>query len=65
MQVAACPQVQFVSVEDILESILNKDKELDIQREDLSLKMTVFWRRTFVRFTLGGTVHNANEEVEA
>ncbi|XP_050118040.1 polyprotein of EF-Ts, chloroplastic-like isoform X2 [Malus sylvestris] len=38
MQVVACPQVQYVSIEDIPESIVNKEKELERQREDLLLK---------------------------
>lgn len=38
MQVVACPQVQFVSVEDIPESIRNKEKELEMQRDDLMSK---------------------------
>eukprot|EP00257_Ricinus_communis_P014072 XP_015571662.1 uncharacterized protein LOC8268329 [Ricinus communis] len=38
MQVVACPQVQFVSTEEIPESILNKEKELEMQREDLASK---------------------------
>ncbi|XP_043691960.1 polyprotein of EF-Ts, chloroplastic [Telopea speciosissima] len=38
MQVVACPQVQFVSIEDIPESIVNKEKELEMQREDLLSK---------------------------
>ncbi|KAF3441901.1 hypothetical protein FNV43_RR15816 [Rhamnella rubrinervis] len=38
MQVVACPQVQFVSIEDIPESIVNKEKELEMQREDLASK---------------------------
>ncbi|KDP33708.1 hypothetical protein JCGZ_07279 [Jatropha curcas] len=38
MQVVACPQVQFVSIEDISESILSKEKELEMQREDLLSK---------------------------
>ncbi|XP_010249632.1 PREDICTED: uncharacterized protein LOC104592125 isoform X2 [Nelumbo nucifera] len=38
MQVAACPQVQVVSVEDIPESVVNKEKELEMQREDLQSK---------------------------
>ncbi|KAM5547639.1 polyprotein of EF-Ts, chloroplastic [Rosa sericea] len=38
MQVAACPQVQFVSVEDIPESTVKKEKELEMQREDLLSK---------------------------
>lgn len=31
MQVAACPQVQFVSIEDIPETIVTKEKELEMQ----------------------------------
>lgn len=38
MQVVACPQVQFVSIEDIPEDIINKEKELEMQREDLISK---------------------------
>ncbi|PON62272.1 Translation elongation factor [Parasponia andersonii] len=38
MQVVASPQVQFVSVEDISESIVKKEKELELQREDLQSK---------------------------
>lgn len=38
MQVVACPQVQFVSIEDIPENILNKEKELEMQRDDLMSK---------------------------
>ncbi|XWS69914.1 hypothetical protein CRYUN_Cryun03dG0004300 [Craigia yunnanensis] len=38
MQVVACPQVQFVSIEDIPESIVSKEKELEMQREDLASK---------------------------
>lgn len=38
MQVVACPQVQYVSIEDIPESIVIKEKELEMQREDLQSK---------------------------
>ncbi|XP_039058309.1 polyprotein of EF-Ts, chloroplastic-like isoform X2 [Hibiscus syriacus] len=38
MQVVACPQVQFVSIEDIPESIVSKEKELEMQRDDLASK---------------------------
>ncbi|XP_057467791.1 polyprotein of EF-Ts, chloroplastic-like [Actinidia eriantha] len=38
MQVVACPQVQYVSIEDIPESIVGKEKELEMQREDLASK---------------------------
>ncbi|CAI9766538.1 unnamed protein product [Fraxinus pennsylvanica] len=38
MQVVACPQVQYVSIEDIPESMVNKEKELEMQREDLQSK---------------------------
>lgn len=38
MQVVASPQVEFVSVEDIPESIVRKEKELEMQREDLQSK---------------------------
>ncbi|CAI0628768.1 unnamed protein product [Linum tenue] len=38
MQVVACPQVQFVSTEDVPKSIVEKEKELEMQREDLQSK---------------------------
>ncbi|TVU49942.1 hypothetical protein EJB05_01287, partial [Eragrostis curvula] len=38
MQVVACPQVEYVSVEDIPESVVSKEKELEMQREDLQSK---------------------------
>lgn len=38
MQVAACPQVQYVSIEEIPEAIANKEKELEMQRDDLQSK---------------------------
>ncbi|KZV40724.1 hypothetical protein F511_22925 [Dorcoceras hygrometricum] len=38
MQVVASPQVQYVSIEDIPESIVNHEKQLEMQREDLQSK---------------------------
>ncbi|KAK3003421.1 hypothetical protein RJ639_018686 [Escallonia herrerae] len=38
MQVAACPQVKYVSVEDIPESFVSKEKALEVKREDLQSK---------------------------
>lgn len=38
MQVVASPQVQYVSIEDIPESIVNDEKQLEMQREDLQSK---------------------------
>lgn len=38
MQVVACPQVQYVSIEDIPEDLVKKEKELEMQREDLQSK---------------------------
>ena len=38
MQVAACPNVEYVSVEQIPESISNKEKEIEMGRDDLSGK---------------------------
>ncbi|MQM02901.1 hypothetical protein Taro_035671 [Colocasia esculenta] len=38
MQVAACSQVEVVSVEDVPESIVGKEKEIEMQREDLKSK---------------------------
>uniref|UniRef100_A0A7N0TET2 Elongation factor Ts, mitochondrial n=1 Tax=Kalanchoe fedtschenkoi TaxID=63787 RepID=A0A7N0TET2_KALFE len=38
MQVVACPQVQYVSIEDIPAAIVSKEKALEMQREDLLSK---------------------------
>lgn len=38
MQVVACPQVEFVSLEDVPESVAGKEKEIEMQREDLQSK---------------------------
>ncbi|KAK4415464.1 Polyprotein of EF-T, chloroplastic [Sesamum alatum] len=38
MQVVACPQVQYVSIDDIPEDIRNKEKEMEMQREDIQSK---------------------------
>ncbi|MEM7758393.1 MAG: translation elongation factor Ts [Cyanobacteria bacterium P01_A01_bin.40] len=38
MQIAACPNVEFVKVEDIPESTVNKEKEIEMGRDDLDGK---------------------------
>ncbi|KAJ7969578.1 Elongation factor Ts, mitochondrial [Quillaja saponaria] len=38
MQVAACPQVKYLVTEDVPEEIVNKEKEIELQKEDLSSK---------------------------
>lgn len=38
MQVVACPKVEYVSIEDIPEHIVGKEKELEMQREDILSK---------------------------
>ncbi|KAJ6295904.1 hypothetical protein OIU78_023851 [Salix suchowensis] len=38
MQVAACPQVQYLVTEDVPEDIINKEKEIELQKEDLLSK---------------------------
>lgn len=38
MQVAACPQVEFLVTEDVPEEIVNKEKEIEMQKEDLLSK---------------------------
>ncbi|MCL7050266.1 hypothetical protein MKW94_028403 [Papaver nudicaule] len=38
MQAVACPQVQYVSIEDIPESIVSKEKDIEMQRDDLQSK---------------------------
>lgn len=38
MQVAACPQVQYLVPEDVPEELVNKEKEIEMQKEDLLSK---------------------------
>jgi elongation factor Ts len=38
MQVAACPQVKYVVTEDVPEEFVNKEKEIESQKEDLASK---------------------------
>ncbi len=38
MQIAACPNVEFISVADIPEDIKEKEKEIEMGREDLAKK---------------------------
>ncbi|XP_068648340.1 polyprotein of EF-Ts, chloroplastic-like isoform X2 [Aristolochia californica] len=38
MQVAACPQVRYLATEDVPEEIINKEKEIEMQKEDLLTK---------------------------
>lgn len=38
MQVAACPQVQYLSTEDVPEELVAKEKEIEMQKEDLLSK---------------------------
>eukprot|EP00249_Psilotum_nudum_P013443 c24336_g1_i2 orf=280-1194(+) len=41
MQVAACPNVRYVSVEDIPEELVKKEREIEMQKEDLINKPEV------------------------
>lgn len=38
MQVAACPQVQYLVTEDVPQEIVDKERELEMQKEDLLSK---------------------------
>ncbi|KAG2629772.1 hypothetical protein PVAP13_3KG453800 [Panicum virgatum] len=38
MQVAACPQVQYISIDDVPEEVVKKETDLEMQREDLLSK---------------------------
>lgn len=38
MQAAACPQVQYVVTEDVPEEFVNKEREIEMQKEDLLSK---------------------------
>lgn len=42
MQVAACPQVQYLVTEDVPEAIVNKEREIEMQKEDLLSKPEQF-----------------------
>ena len=35
MQVVACPQVQSLVIEDVPKEIVNQEREIEMQREDL------------------------------
>ncbi|KAK1290189.1 hypothetical protein QJS10_CPB18g01093 [Acorus calamus] len=38
MQAAACPQVQYLVPEDVPEETVNKEREIEMQKEDLLKK---------------------------
>lgn len=38
MQVAACPQVRYLSAEDVPEDTVRKEREIEMQKEDLASK---------------------------
>lgn len=38
MQVAACPQVHYLATEDVPEEFVNKEREIEMQKEDLLSK---------------------------
>ena len=38
MQIAACPNVEYVNAEDIPQEMLQKEKEIEMGREDLAKK---------------------------
>ncbi len=38
MQIAACPNVEYVRVEDIPQALINKEKQIEMGREDLAKK---------------------------
>lgn len=38
LQIAACPQVQYISIDDVPEEVVKKETELEMQREDLLSK---------------------------
>jgi elongation factor Ts len=38
MQIAACPNVEYVKVEDIPQDIIDKEKQIEMEREDLAKK---------------------------
>lgn len=42
MQVAACPQVQYVSADDVPKDIVDKEREIEMQKEDLLSKPEQF-----------------------
>ena len=38
MQVAACPNVEYVSIDEIPEDVVDKEKQIEMGRDDLSGK---------------------------
>jgi len=38
MQVAACPQVEYVLTEDVFEEFVKKETKIEMQKEDLASK---------------------------
>ena len=38
MQVAACPNVEYVSIDEIPEDVVEKEKQIEMGRDDLSGK---------------------------
>ncbi|CAM8924668.1 unnamed protein product [Rhodiola kirilowii] len=46
MQVVACPQVQYLSTEDVPEEFVKKETELEMQKEDLMSKPEQFRSKT-------------------
>lgn len=38
MQVAACPQVEYLSIEDVPAEVVNKEREIEMQKDDLLSK---------------------------
>ena len=42
MQVAACPQVEYLGPEDVPEELINKEREIELQKEDLQSKPEQF-----------------------
>jgi elongation factor Ts len=45
MQIAACPSVSYVSIEDVPESVVTKEREIEMGRDDLSNKKEEFRER--------------------
>ena len=46
MQIAACPQVEFVSTDDIPEAIKEREQAIEMGRDDLAKKPPPFARRS-------------------
>jgi elongation factor Ts len=52
MQIAACPQIEVVAVEDVSQAMLDRERAIELEKEDLASKPEAM-RETIVEGRLG------------